>query len=94
MSDITIKRHRGNNFSREANASLRHVKGIQLEQVLACIKLSRNGLIAEEVGTKLGLRMASVSARMTELKADGLITHTGEKRQTTSGRNAGVWRAV
>jgi predicted ArsR family transcriptional regulator len=45
----------------------------------------------DECEEYLGMRHQTASARIVELRAKGLITPTGEKRKTRSGRNAVVY---
>jgi predicted Rossmann fold nucleotide-binding protein DprA/Smf involved in DNA uptake len=47
---------------------------------------------AREVEEQLGMRAASVTARIRELVLAGRIEDSGEKRDTGSGRKAIVWR--
>lgn len=89
--DITAAYSHNDQFSYQANKSLKD-KGQLRAKVLVYIAGRRDlgGATCDEVEQALGLSHQSASARMTELKARGLIKLAG-KRKTRSGRNAGVW---
>lgn len=89
--DPTAEFHGGNRESVEAHDSIRSAKQRLRKQVLDYIKAHPFGCTSDEVEAALGLSHQTVSARMTELKADGQIVPTGERRKTRSGRNAGVY---
>lgn len=54
-----------------------------------------DGLNFEEISTKVGFQQTTqVSRRMVDLERQGMAERTGETRQTSSGRQAQIWRAV
>ncbi len=91
--DITYAKHHGNEFSREANKSLKATKAELRTKVLAYIRsCGLTGATAEECEDYLKLGRSTVSARFTELKALDQIKLVS-RRKTKSGRSAGVWKA-
>lgn len=62
----------------------------QIEVLRALVKLG--AATADEIADALGRRNTSVRPRATELKAQGLIAWTGEKRRTPDGCSAFVWK--
>lgn len=89
--DITFFRHKGNKFSSEANKSIKNDKSRIRHMVLSAIKnTGPSGLTSEECEQRLGVAHTTVSARISELKALGLIKDSGYRRKTRSGRNASV----
>lgn len=91
LPDITRNRHRGNPHSEAANRRLHPHKPLQRESVLALITfMGAYGATCEEVATVLKMRVHSISARLAELKADGLVKETGETRKTEGGFEAAV----
>lgn len=87
--DICARNHQNNEFSVLANPRT-EVKRSERKQILACIMGFRERT-CEEVEDHTGLSHQSCSARISELKRDGLITVVG-KRKTRSGCNAAVYR--
>jgi len=62
-------------------------------QVLAVVKSAHAGISADEIATLLNRSILSVRPRVSELKHQGLIRETGERRRNASGMTATVWRA-
>jgi predicted ArsR family transcriptional regulator len=62
-------------------------------QVLAVVKASPAGISADEIAKTLNRSVLSIRPRVSELKRQGLIRETGERRRNESGMTAGVWRA-
>ena len=90
--DITAKRHRDNAFSKLANQHLgEETKSQMRERVFLFVAKCRNGATTEEIADALRMKVYSVSARMSELKAQGRLQAAG-RRHTTSGASAGVWK--
>lgn len=52
------------------------------------------GITAQEMEIKTGMRRSTISGRPSELVERGLIYDSGLRRKTTSGNSAIVWRAV
>lgn len=90
--DITSAFSHNDQFSYDANKSMKQNKSKLRARILVYIAGRRDlgGATCDEVEQALELSHQSASARMTELKAKGLIKLAG-KRKTRSGRNAGVW---
>lgn len=93
--DITSRFHGGNPESVEAHDSIKNIKAKMRARVLATIRQRGvRGMTSDEAEVALGLSHQSVSARFTELKAEGSIVPSGERRATRSGRNAAVMVAA
>lgn len=89
--DVTFFRHKGNEFSNEANKSIKPSKEQLRQRVLNYIRSQgMRGATAEETEQALQLGRSTVSARYTELKALGKIQLI-DRRKTSSGRSAGVY---
>jgi hypothetical protein len=58
-----------------------------LEVIIAC-----KGMTCDEVELNLGLRHQTASARINELVKAKYIEDSGERRDTSSGRKATVWK--
>lgn len=52
-----------------------------------------DGMTTDEIEGYLNLAHQTVSPRVLELRQDGLLKDSGEKRKTISGRKAIVWVA-
>ena len=89
LPDITSNRHVGNPESVAANADVHKYKAIQRELIMRVfLYLSPNGRICEEIEVATGFSHQSCSARISELKRDGSLIATGERRRTTGGSTA------
>jgi hypothetical protein len=78
-NDITANFHGGNRCSEEANADVTPFKS---SQRFMCLRLVAQyspdaGISCDEIERITGLKHQSAGARMTELKADGLIHRIG-----------------
>lgn len=51
----------------------------------------KQGFTCQELEQDLGVSHPTASARLVDLRYSGLIVDSGERRKTTSGRNAIVW---
>lgn len=60
-----------------------------LETIIVC-----KGMTCDEVELHLGMRHTTVSARINELTRAGYIEDSGERRNTSAGRPATVWKAT
>ncbi len=91
--DITSNYHGGEPYSDAAfNNTPRSCRERQRDVVLRCILRSgRQGQTCDEVEMIHNMRHQTCSARFTELKAEGWIVPTGDKRRTRSRRFAGVY---
>lgn len=85
--DICAGRHRGNPMSVEANE--RTNKGRDRARILAFLADVADAT-GEEVSAALGMRHQTTSARMSELKREGLLAPT-VRRPTASGCSAQAW---
>lgn len=63
------------------------------EEIIAVLK-RRGPMTADEAAGALDMPILHVRPRFSELKQAGAIAPTGERRRTSSGANATVWRAV
>lgn len=90
--DICRNFHRGNTESEAANP-VASTKEIQCEHIIAFM-LRTGDATCDETEDRLGLIHQSASARFSELKRDGRILATGERRLTRSGRYAAVYRVA
>ena len=77
LNDICARRHRGNENSKAANASIRNRAERQL-QILRVIR-SQNGATVKEIARELGTQAHCISGRISELKASGDIFVDGRR---------------
>lgn len=91
IDDICQARHKGNEHSAAANASLRGgAKAKIRREILEFISSAGSrGATVEEIQQALAMRYTTVSARCSELKRDELLVESGS-RKTSSGRAAAV----
>lgn len=52
------------------------------------------GLTSQEIAERCGLNYWQVARRLSELRRDGVVVETTERRKTRSGRTACVWRTA
>lgn len=76
-----------------AKAAARSVDATRLESLCLDFLRHSQGLTAHELAQILRLPLVSVSPRMRPLVNKGLVTDSGGRRATASGRKAIVWRA-
>jgi DNA-binding transcriptional regulator LsrR (DeoR family) len=89
--DITRSFHQGDIFSHMAHKSIINSKAALRAKVIRYVyEQGMYGATSDEVEEALGLSHQSISARITEAKADGTLIPNGMKRKTRSGRNAAV----
>lgn len=93
MSDICSNNHGGADTSAEAYESIRAAVNKLGLAVLSLIEQSPSGVTCEDVETRLRLSHQTASARISELKAKGLIWDTGQRAKTRSGRLARIYKA-
>lgn len=62
-------------------------------KVLEAVIDSPMGMTCDELELQVGLRHQTASARINELSNAGYIEDSGDKRKTSSGRQATVWKA-
>lgn len=68
-----------------------HVNDLQ-RQVLNYLK-SSGGATTEEVSIGTGLYAYTAAPRITELRKLGIVLDSGDRRKTSRGKNAIVWKA-
>lgn len=91
--DICERRHKGNPESREAHKRVSRSGRAAADRVKILEWIERRGDgTCDEAEIDLGLPHQSCSARFSELKRDGRLIPTGEKRKTRSGTLAAVMR--
>lgn len=95
LPDVCRGRHGGSAESEAANRRVHRAK-YELRSLLYHFVLHRGGTGAtcEEASRELGMRYTTASARLSELKADGWLEPTGERRKTAGGSSAAVLRAL
>lgn len=90
-ADITRGYHGGNPESNAAHRSIVASKGALRRRVVSFVReRGERGATVDEIEVALGLSHQTVSARVTEAKADGDLVLSGERRPTRSGRGAAV----
>ncbi len=62
--------------------------------VLRVLQTTPGGMTADEVAGELGESILSIRPRVSELKRQGMVEKTRERRRNISGMSASVWRAV
>ena len=85
--DITRNYHGGNEESEQANESITGTKEQMRTKLYDALK--RRPSTCEELEDRFGMKHQTVSARLSELKRDGLVEKVGT-RPTSSGRSAAV----
>lgn len=90
MADLFVQ---GSDTSQAAAVSMRGSARIIREQICDTIS-TMDGCTCDEVELLLDLRHQTASARITELRDEGLIEDSGNRRKTRSGRDAAVWVSV
>lgn len=90
-ADVCRRKHHGNPQSEEAN--VRTNKKRDSTRILAFLRF-RGPLTCETIALEMQLPYTAVSARLSEMKRDGLVEETGKVMRTTHGANAAVVRAV
>lgn len=89
--DPTRNYHGGNQESNDAHRSVVKTKQLTRDRIVKWVgQRGSRGATCDEVEAVSSLPHQTVSARITEAKALGLLVPSGEKRKTRSGRNAAV----
>ena len=89
-ADVCKSRHHGNPESEAAHASIVPSKAHMRQRVIECIE-RLGSATCDQVEVSTGLSHQTASARVSELRRDGIIAPTGERRPTRSGRSASVF---
>lgn len=95
MTDICENRHGGNQESAEAfragSATLRARQRFVIWAI--AYEEGKRGVTTDEIAARLKTTPNVISGRMSELKRDGFLVPTNERRQTRMGRMARVFVA-
>lgn len=89
MDDITANYHGGNELSVEANKKAQPAKERDRGKIVDLLMHEPTGMTCDEIEVRLNLKHQTASARLTELKRDGLVFVWG-RRKTPTGSFAGV----
>lgn len=84
---------RGSDTSERAAKQIAPALGFLQQKVLDVLLSEPKGLLCEEVERKADLSHQTCSARIRELCQRGYIEDCGERRVTSSGRSARVYRS-
>lgn len=87
-----MKYVKGSDTSRAAAESIEHELGRLQRLVLDFVSLRLHGATCDEAELALSLKHQTASARFRELAELGVIVDSGERRPTSSGRKAIVWK--
>jgi len=90
--DICRRKHGGADTSRLANARVQ--KERDRDVVLGWIQRMEAGATLDELAGILSVAPNRISGRLTELRKAGRIYDTGERRKTTTGSWARVYKEV
>jgi len=99
MNDICLSRHKGNSESLAANTRVAPAKALLRDQIYQWFLFRGSaGATCEEASRAMQIRYTTMSARISELRADGWLVQivvNGEKmrRKTQGGSSAAVLRA-
>lgn len=91
----TLPGHRGVDTSIRAAEEIAPAAGTLRAKVLAAIKATgAEGLTTNELVDRLGIDRDSLQPRTSELKAQGLIRDSGQRRRNANGKLSIVWAAT
>lgn len=93
MSDVCASRHRGNPESVEANDRIESSKAALRWRIMSWF-FEHGPATCEEASRGTRIQYQTMSARISELKRDGLLAPTGQRRKTSGGSWAGVLKVV
>ena len=99
LNDVCLSRHKGNAESLAANARVAPTKALLRDSIYQWFVFRGNaGATCEEASRTMQIRYTTMSARISELRADGWLVQivmNGEKmrRKTQGGSTAAVLRA-
>ena len=89
--DVCRNRHGGNPQSEAANLAIDPYKGSLRDRIFRLIEIAGlRGVTCEEIEVELALKHQSVSARISELAKDRLISDSGKRRENVSRVKATV----
>lgn len=93
-ADLCTSRHHGADTSVQAfQTTPESTRQRQRESVLNFVRSSSQGATCEETALRLAIPYTAASARFTELQRLGLIQFGEERRKTSHGKSARVYRA-
>lgn len=79
--------------SHDAAAAMRRAATAQASKVFAALKkMQKAG--AEQIGLLCTMPAYTVRKRLPELQDAGLVSPTGQRRQTMSGRSERIWSVI
>lgn len=82
LVDVTLAKHGNNSASNDANVRVAASKGEIRRQIYEFALLSPNyGITLSEVVRKLGIKVQTASARLSELRKDEYLVPKGEERR-------------
>ena len=92
MNDFAREHARRDNLdtSHEAAASV-ETSAQRHKQIVAAAIKQHGDMTSEEIANETGLSHAAVWRRVSDLRRDGVLWDSGERRANTSGRQAAVW---
>ncbi len=95
MRDICRNRHRDNSESNSANARVNPAKADMRYRIMRFFyERGDRGATCEQAAIALALRYTTASARISELKAEGLLAFTGEHAKTSGGASAALLKVA
>jgi hypothetical protein len=90
LLDVCARKHRGSKTSAEAHDKVVPRKQALRAMILTFVKEQLFGATVEEISEALRIRYTTASARVSELKRDGLLRISESRRQTATGCFAAV----
>lgn len=78
--DISRRRHRGNATSEDANRKIEPKKADLRAAILKHLKWWPEGRTCKEISAALSMGYTTASARLSEMKREGLVVVTGLRR--------------
>jgi len=63
-------------------------------KIISALKSAKNGLMYEQIAAQIKMDKHQVGRRISELERENVIYKTGEKRLTSTNRNAFVYKIV
>jgi predicted Rossmann fold nucleotide-binding protein DprA/Smf involved in DNA uptake len=93
MSDVCANKHGGNEESNAANKKVDPFKAAMRELIYQAV-VKRGPSTADEIVTYLGMPYQTVSGRFSDLKIEGRLVRTGERRMTRRNCTAAVFAAA
>ena len=79
---------------RTAKTQNRELNNRRRQIALGFLRSHNNGLTSDEVADLMNESILSIRPRVSELRAQGKIESTGQRRKSVNGNGATVWRYV